>query len=131
MLENSFPISGKFQKYERLSSEIIIKELFVKGNSFFSYPFKFFYLLNKPDLNQSQLVISVSKRSFKKAVHRNLIKRRIREAYRLNKHNLYHPSIEQPKHKVFAIVYVAKDILTFKEIETKLTPLLLRLGGIN
>jgi ribonuclease P protein component len=131
MLDEISPISHTFKKYEKLSSEIIIKELFLKGNSFFSYPFKFFYLINQPILGHSQLLITVSKRSFKRAVHRNLIKRRIRESYRLNKHLLFHPSIDQPTHKVFAIVYVAKDILTFKEIETKLAPLLLRLGSVH
>src|SRR5687767_15833995 len=75
-----------FRKEERLSKDKLIQELFDRGSSFYLFPFKVFFMLNPDkDVRFHQVVISVSKRNFKRAVDRNLIKRRIREAYRLNK----------------------------------------------
>ena len=105
-----------FQKAERLSKEKNIQELFSKGSSFYLYPFKILLLPN-PDQNYpyNQVLISVSSRNFKKAVDRNLIKRRIREAYRLNK-----AALKGTQKLMIAYIYTAKEILTFQEIQEKL-----------
>ena len=105
-----------FRKEERLSKDKLIQELFDKGSSFYLFPFKVFFMPN-PDQDSPfhQVVISVSKRNFKRAVDRNLIKRRIREAYRLNKEML------PVRNKLLiAYIYSVKDILPSVQIQERL-----------
>jgi ribonuclease P protein component len=117
-----------FSKAERLNSKKIIDKLFEKGsektNSVFLYPFRVVYLSDEPEkVEPISIIISVSKRSFKKAVDRNLVKRRIREAYRLNKHFFtLNQSGKLPSS--IAWVYVGKEILPFATIEAKLKVIL-------
>jgi ribonuclease P protein component len=105
-----------FRKEERLSKDKFIQELFDKGSSFYLFPFKVFFMPN-PDQGVPfhQVVISVSKRNFKRAVDRNLIKRRVREAYRLNKELL-----PARKKLLIAYIYSVKDILPSAQIHEKL-----------
>ena len=106
-----------FKKAERLSKEKTIQELFTKGSSFYLYPFKVVYLpVLDPSATQPQVLISVSSRNFARAVDRNLIKRRVREAYRLQKEIIQGGS----KKGTFAFVYTSKSSLTFDEIKSKL-----------
>lgn len=107
-----------FTKAERLSKEKLIKELFEKGSSFYLYPFK---VVHRPSPDQSeiavhQVLISVSTRQFKRAVDRNKVKRRIREAYRLQKEIIQ----SRPEKGIFSFIYTAKEILPYPEIKSKL-----------
>ena len=105
-----------FKKEERLLKEKIIQELFDKGSSFYLYPFKVFFLPNRDSqYPYHQILISVSKKNFKKAVDRNLIKRRIREGYRLNKNQ-----IGDQNKLVIAYIYSAKEILPSAQIHERL-----------
>lgn len=106
-----------FSKAEKLSSEKTIQELFNRGSSFYLYPFKVLYILN-PDqaIGRPQILISVSSRTFPRAVDRNLIKRRIREAYRLQKEIIKGESNKG----AFAFVYTSKSVLPYTEIRSKL-----------
>jgi len=112
-----------FRKEERLSKEILIQELFDKGSSFYLFPFKVFFMPN-PDQAYPfhQVIISVSKRNFKRAVDRNLIKRRIREAYRLNK-----TLLPIQNKLVIAYIYSVKDILPSVQIHERLVKTFKRL----
>jgi len=101
------------KKSERLSQKKLIEELFDKGSSFYLYPFKVFFLAN--DKPTSQLMASVPKSNFKRAVDRNIIKRRIREGYRLNKAKLGSDNFFS-----IAYIYTAKEILTSTLIHQKI-----------
>jgi ribonuclease P protein component len=112
-----------FLKSERLHKRNSIQELFSKGSSFYLFPFKILVLKSADNSVHHQVLISVSKRNFKKAVQRNLIKRRIREAYRLNKHLL----ADYPKLQI-AYIYTAKDILEYSVIREKVIESIKRFG---
>jgi ribonuclease P protein component len=105
-----------FRKEERLNKEKLIQELFNRGSSFYFFPFKVIVMHN-PDQTYPfhQVLVSVSKRNFKKAVDRNLLKRRMRESFRLNKNR-----IPASKKLLIAYIYSAKEILTFAQIQERL-----------
>jgi len=118
-------VSFSLKKHEILRSKKEIKELFENGSSFFLYPFKIQYLPNTKLLN-NQVLFSVSKRNFKKAVDRNLLRRRIREAYRLNKNVLVSDQNEAISISI-ALIYISKFKLPYNEIEDKLNQVFVRL----
>jgi len=77
----------KYPKEEKLKKDNEITLLFAKGKWKSCGNLRIIILKNHPDLHTEnvKLGVSVSKRYFKKAVHRNRIKRLLRECYRLNK----------------------------------------------
>lgn len=113
-----------FQKAERLSSKKIIDRLFKKGSEetkmFFCYPFRILYLFDESLVGSPPAILfSVSKRTFKHAVDRNLIKRRLREAYRLHKSLLLGDGTKAfPTY--IAFVFVAKEKIPFVDIEKRM-----------
>ena len=120
MKESPQNSSRRFPKAERLHSKKLMDALFSKGASFSFYPFAIKFLPN-PDGKAlaHQMLVSVSKRHFKKAVDRNLIKRRVREAYRLQRGE-YLSQMSNNKYLLIAYIYIAKEIHTFDFIESKL-----------
>jgi len=108
-----------FKKEERLCSKIVLDKLFTDGKSVFSYPFKFVFIpVDDATETPIQIVFSVPKRNFKRAVHRNQIKRRMREAFRLNKLAFYE-NIADTKIALM-VIYTEKEILNFKLIQSGL-----------
>jgi len=106
-----------FGKTERLKSEKEIKNLFDKGASNFINPVRAIFLFYSSDTIESKILVSVSKRHFKEAVDRNLLKRRMREAYRLNSYKLKENLNSNQVSVKIAFIYSSGKILTFKEIE--------------
>lgn len=112
--ENTLP------KKERLYEKKRIDELFAQGKSFISYPLRVVYLEKEnpeEDDVPVKVMVSVSKKYFKRAVKRNRVKRLIREAYRLNKAGF--ASIADEKKCSFDIVFLflKKELPDYAEIE--------------
>lgn len=119
----------KLSKNERVHSKKSIKELFDKGSSFFLYPFKVLYLDKSIIKNGThQVLFSVSKKKIKKAVHRNFVKRRVKEAYRLHKHLL---NCDSDQMKTIALIYVSTDKASFQIIQSKIQKILKKLQTLG
>ena len=122
---------NKFPKSERLSQKSSINELFQRGKSFTDYPLKVIYLKrSKEDFGEMphQILVTVPKKNFKRAVDRNKLKRRIREAYRLNKELL--DSTDPAYYLVIGYIYLGNNVAAFQIIEDKLKTTLLRLREV-
>jgi len=117
-----------FSKNERLCSKILIDEIFEKGKKIKSFPFIMTYLPISTENcdweNQAKIVISVPKKKVKLAVNRNVLKRRIKEAYRLNKKSFYTILKEKNTHLALFLVYIGKENESFTYLEKKLKLLL-------
>lgn len=111
--------SFKFRKQEKLKSRKVIQQLFRNRQSFSVFPLRVIWTEINPPFNEYpvQFAVSVSKRSFPKAVKRNRIKRIIREAYRLNKSILYQQLEEKNCQYGMMFLYIGKKEPTFAEIE--------------
>lgn len=109
-----------FTKEEKLCSTKAIDTLFSIGESFVAYPLRVVYLIHDKSETEAQsasVMISVSKRKFKRAVKRNRVKRLIREAYRLNKHDLTALLAKHNKRMDIAFLYLKDELPEFSEIE--------------
>ena len=119
-----------FKKEERLCNKRLIDKLFHSGSSFLCYPFKVSLLYNaEPQNFHVHVLFAVPKRRYKRAVDRNLIKRCMRESYRLHKQqNLYHLLQTADKTIVLSIGYIGKEIAPYSLIEKKMLKLLTQLA---
>jgi ribonuclease P protein component len=102
-------LTNSLGKEERLCSAKDIETLYKSGTSFLNHPVVVYYL-PQPELKFTRVLVSVSKKKFKRAVDRNLLKRRLREAYRLNKSIL-------EKKGFLGLVYIGQEALPFGSIE--------------
>lgn len=110
-----------FGKEERLCSDKDIDLLYKSGSSFLQHPVVFYYI-STVNTKCTKVLVSVSKKKFKKAVDRNLVKRRLREAYRLNK------TILNSTFNI-GLVYVASNILPYAEVEKAVKTGLEKIAG--
>lgn len=121
-------IAYTFSKGMRLSSKKAIDSLFLEGNTFVSGPFRVFYRLHKPehpDVSLCRIAFSVSKKRLKSAVHRNLIKRRLRESFRLQYPHLLKPALEQSGQTLLLLcIYLPHEIKPWDYTKRKMEVLL-------
>ena len=97
-------------KQERLCGKKGIERLLAHGKQGNAGPIRYICLSDNGE-ERSRILISVPKKLFKRAVKRNLLKRRIRESWRRLKHD-----VKSEKGMDILFMYSTKDVLTYQEI---------------
>jgi ribonuclease P protein component len=115
------PKTFSYNKTEKLKSRKQMEQLFARGKSFLVFPVKVFYMEMAGETDGPIKVgVGASSKVFKKAVHRNRVKRLLREAYRLNKIPL-HEFVEANNKKVAVfMLYIDKTLPQMPQLETKM-----------
>ena len=118
----------QFPKKQKLCSEKSIDKLFLNGKAILEGPFLAIWdLEEKNNFLPLRALIVVSKKKIKKANHRNTLKRRVREAYRIQKKEL-ELLLERNKQQLnLAIIYRREEMYDYKYLEKKINLLLKRL----
>lgn len=131
-----------FPKSERLRHKILVDSLFEEGESMYEYPLRMKYrALTAEELEGSfkvgipdkiaplQVMITVPKKKRRRAVDRVLMRRRIREAYRLHRRRLRGLIEEHPEVRLLtlSIIYISEENSDYSRIESKMRKMLTRL----
>lgn len=109
-------MDASLPKSERLCGKVAVGALFEHGKSFQEGCLRCRYL-HRQDSDPARIVVSVPKRNFKRAVKRNLLKRRIRESYRRQK-SLLGPGVD------VLFIYTPREVLPYETIYADMTALL-------
>ncbi|MBR3716733.1 MAG: ribonuclease P protein component [Bacteroidaceae bacterium] len=117
------------RKPERLSKKKIIEKMFQGGESrsFTIFPLRIVFMPAQEQEVPLSMMVSVSKRHFKRAVKRNRVKRLVREAWRLQKQPLAHLLAAQQKPLAVVLIYLADELPTYATIEQRVQTAILRL----
>ena len=114
-----------FSKRERISEKKIIDSLFSSGKKFGVYPFDVRFLNQDENSDAiSKVLITVSSSKVKSAVKRNLLKRRIKESYRINKNIISNKSL------MIAFIYISEEIFKFLVINKAIKKILKKLSEL-
>ena len=102
MKRNTFPLK------EHLKSKRVIEQVYANGASVTSFPLRAIFIEQPTEEQEptAAILINVSKKRFRHAVDRNLVKRRIREAYRTSKHPFIEALENNGKKMAVAIIYI-------------------------
>ena len=121
-------MANTLHKVERLDKKKIIEKMFAGGSRSFSvFPLRVVYLPVEELEADASILISVSKRRFKRAVKRNRVKRQIREAYRVNKHELLNILVERKCRLAIAFIYLSDQLVESSIIVDRMRIALVRI----
>lgn len=122
MLLNSLP------REQRLKSKRTITRLFEDGQSGFVYPVRYVLLRDEAQSGaEAAVMVSVSKRNHRRANVRNLLKRRLRESYRLNKEELRECCLSNGENISLGLLYTSNEILDYKIIDNAVKKIIQKL----
>ncbi|MBN2613287.1 MAG: ribonuclease P protein component [Bacteroidales bacterium] len=110
-----------FRKSERIHEKTLIQKLFTQGKTIIIPPFRVQLLVSEAEANPpARILISIPKKVIRKAVKRNLLKRRIREAYRLNSHKFKDYLSAKKISLSLGFIYVEGQVADYHSIEKSL-----------
>lgn len=109
-------------KTERLRSLGAVRRLFDEGTAGFVYPFRYMVITEQSTQPSVEVLFSVPKRNHKRANKRNLLRRRMKEAYRLNKSLL--AAEDRGVVIDLALIYSSKELLPYKSINNAISRIL-------
>ena len=124
---------ASFSKGERLCGIKAVSELFSGGRTVTLPPLRLIYRILPADekLQPLRVMISVPKRNFKRAVDRNLIRRRIKEAWRMNKTTLKETLLQNNRRLEVAVIWNDTVIRNWEETVTAVKEALERLTRLK
>ena len=114
-MDNS--VRHTFHKKERICGKTGIAKLLAGGKHGNIPGFRYCYMTDN-GLDFNRIMVSVPKKLFKRAVKRNLLKRRIRESWRLQKHSMNASGVD------ILFTYSTKDVLEFQEIQSSVAKII-------
>lgn len=121
---------NRLYKYEKLCSRTQVNNIFQSGKSAICYPLRAAFSIVDKEVTASQFLITVPKKKIRKAVNRVLLRRRIREAYRLNR-NLLLPKLEENSRSLkVAFIYLSDEIADYEVINAKMQALMKKITDI-
>ena len=98
---------------ERLRSLGAVRRMFESGESGFIFPIRYVWFAEADEIPSAEVLFSVPKKFHKRANKRNLLRRRTKEAYRLQKLLLHNG---RPVNLDLALIYSSKEELSYKTI---------------
>lgn len=114
---------------QRIKSRDSLNRLFAEGKGGVVYPLRYIVLSEDSPGPGFRMMVSVPKRNHKRAVRRNLLKRRIREAFRLNKVPLQDFAVMRNKNIHLGIIYIAQDVHDFQSISDAVKKIIFKVTG--
>ncbi len=113
------------KKEERLCGKKAIDALFSSGKSKTQFPIKVIYKLNfDKEKSPTKVMFVVPKKKHKRANKRNVLKRRMREIYRLNKHSLLNSLQDKNVHIDIMFIFLSNELFNYSSIEKSMCSLM-------
>lgn len=122
--------SFKLGKSEKLCSKTAIDRLFIEGRGSVSYPLRVVWCYSlRVHGDAVQFLVNVPKRRHRHAVDRVWLRRRVREAYRLNRQPLLDTVQRAGRRIDLALLWLSDDKLDYHAIEKHVCRLLDRVAS--
>lgn len=126
----NYALTNRLYKSEKLCGVTRIDGLFATGQSLIAYPLRAVFDVAgaEPHVAPARFLVSVPKKKLRRAVDRVLIRRRVREAYRLNRALLLPTLAAHGRRVDMAFVYLSSSLKDYGIIEEKMRQLLNRIA---